>query len=531
MVPATHTIPFKGLDSYDESDSTMFYGRDEEIEKLCRLIRLNVLTLVYGKSGMGKSSLLKAGCKPVLRQQNYFPVWIRYPFNTDPSASINASDIYRRIVKEYIEKEAEANNISIEINGEMQSETLWEYFQRASFWNSKNMPQIPVLIFDQFEELYKIGKGSSEATFLVEQLCDLIEDYMPAVFEGNREVLKDLDTHQSFFKVVFSFREDDLVMMEQTLKSISMLSNSRFYLGPMSASGAKDVVDKPVPGLFDENGVDKIIAYVSAISNESGFFYNLKNGIEPVILSLVCTGLYNKVKGQENPRVTNDLLQFEKFHKIIDSFYEETLKDKHPSVHIYIEDELIDGYGNRQLKPYEDEDFLHLKVHIDDLIDKKLLRKVEYAKVVYVEVIHDLLMPIIRHNRKMRRRREKAKRDQVKMLKMAMLTIALIAVVMLPLYYALEVNKKPLIVETKALNVEQEEQNDANSNFPMAIQPVTGIQPLKQAPDQIIFHSNANVDAQLKAITDSLQELENIISQLREKETHLRQQSSFEQVK
>jgi hypothetical protein len=156
---------------------------------------------------------------------------------------------------------------------------------------------------------------------------------------------------------------------------------------------------------------------------------------------------------------------------------------------------------------------------------------VEYAKVVYVEVIHDLLMPIIRHNRKMRRRREKAKRDQVKMLKMAMLTIALIAVVMLPLYYALEVNKKPLIVETKALNVEQEEQNDANSNFPMAIQPVTGIQPLKQAPDQIIFHSNANVDAQLKAITDSLQELENIISQLREKETHLRQQSSFEQVK
>ncbi|MEC4812549.1 MAG: caspase family protein [Scytonema sp. PMC 1069.18] len=61
--------PYKGLQSYDEKDSKLFFGREEHIEKLFQKIVANnqPLTLVVGASGTGKSSLMKAGLLPRLR--------------------------------------------------------------------------------------------------------------------------------------------------------------------------------------------------------------------------------------------------------------------------------------------------------------------------------------------------------------------------------------------------------------------------------------------------------------------------------
>ena len=66
------------LDSYKEGQA--IYGRDEEIESISESILYNVQTFVYGKSGIGKTSLLQAGIFPVLRKNHYFPVIIRLAF-------------------------------------------------------------------------------------------------------------------------------------------------------------------------------------------------------------------------------------------------------------------------------------------------------------------------------------------------------------------------------------------------------------------------------------------------------------------
>ena len=57
-----------------------FYGRGDEIEQLLRLVRRDTLTLLYGVSGLGKTSLLQAGLFPALRNENYLPVPIRLDF-------------------------------------------------------------------------------------------------------------------------------------------------------------------------------------------------------------------------------------------------------------------------------------------------------------------------------------------------------------------------------------------------------------------------------------------------------------------
>ncbi|MCP4229629.1 MAG: ATP-binding protein, partial [bacterium] len=52
--------PYPGLYSFRETDSDYFYGRKRETRDLAGLIEDNVLTVVFGKSGVGKTSLLRA---------------------------------------------------------------------------------------------------------------------------------------------------------------------------------------------------------------------------------------------------------------------------------------------------------------------------------------------------------------------------------------------------------------------------------------------------------------------------------------
>lgn len=53
--------PFKFLEAYGKSDRHLFFGRDQEIEELYSLIRKSNLVVVYGLSGVGKTSLIRCG--------------------------------------------------------------------------------------------------------------------------------------------------------------------------------------------------------------------------------------------------------------------------------------------------------------------------------------------------------------------------------------------------------------------------------------------------------------------------------------
>jgi hypothetical protein len=55
------TPPYKGLASYTENDAAIFFGRDRERDIITANLKARRLTVVYGDSGVGKSSLLRAG--------------------------------------------------------------------------------------------------------------------------------------------------------------------------------------------------------------------------------------------------------------------------------------------------------------------------------------------------------------------------------------------------------------------------------------------------------------------------------------
>src|SRR5262245_41220283 len=63
------TSPYKGLVPYDIRDEPLFFGRTEDRRVIATNLRTSRLTLVFGASGVGKSSLLRAGVAADLQAQ------------------------------------------------------------------------------------------------------------------------------------------------------------------------------------------------------------------------------------------------------------------------------------------------------------------------------------------------------------------------------------------------------------------------------------------------------------------------------
>lgn len=60
--------PYRGLARFEPGDQELFFGRDELVGELLELVREHRFAAVFGPSGSGKSSLLRAGLIPALNK-------------------------------------------------------------------------------------------------------------------------------------------------------------------------------------------------------------------------------------------------------------------------------------------------------------------------------------------------------------------------------------------------------------------------------------------------------------------------------
>lgn len=129
--------PWAGLASYEDPSKSerklKFCGRDNDIYDVTRLIDDNLLLIMYGKSGIGKTSLLNAGVFPKLRLEQYLPVSIRL-------GTLEANASYQEAVISAIENAVEEVHGSITVYDVVEEQTddrqpdrLWNYFARHRF--------------------------------------------------------------------------------------------------------------------------------------------------------------------------------------------------------------------------------------------------------------------------------------------------------------------------------------------------------------------------------------------------------------
>ncbi len=81
--------PYKFLDYFTEADQAIFFGRDLEADLLLSTVLAHRFSVFYGRSGVGKTSLLLAEMGPKLKAQDYRVVYAR--MLGDPANEVKAA--------------------------------------------------------------------------------------------------------------------------------------------------------------------------------------------------------------------------------------------------------------------------------------------------------------------------------------------------------------------------------------------------------------------------------------------------------
>ena len=139
----------------DEFSRRMFFGREPASVALTDQILANRLVIVYAKSGLGKTSLLNAGVAPRLRDAGNLPLFVRVN-------DIEGGPLHS--VFEGVRAEAERQQVEY-VPGD--SSSLWSFFKTVEFWRG-DLLLTPVLIIDQFEELFTLQSEGAREAFLSE---------------------------------------------------------------------------------------------------------------------------------------------------------------------------------------------------------------------------------------------------------------------------------------------------------------------------------------------------------------------------
>jgi hypothetical protein len=399
--------PWPGLVAFHEADAAFFHGRDSDIGNLYRMVMRERLTVLFGMSGLGKTSLLQAGLFPKLRDENLLPIRIRLDY-ADQSPPLLQQ------IKQAIVVFAGAANV--ESPPVQDGETLWEYFHRkgADFWNARNRVMTPVLVFDQFEEVFTLGRDNparaAEIKEIIGDLADLIEGHCPETVKSRLDQYPEEAQQYAFnhhpYKLVFSLREDFLADFEGLRRQIPSVIHNRLRLRRMHGEQALEVITKAGEHLVDTDVALAIVNFVAA-AQASGSPLLKELDIEPALLSLICHELNEKRIQIGAAQIDAVLLEGSRA-EILEGFYERCMANQAPELRHFIEDRLITTSGYRDSVAYEGalETSGVTAEALGRLVDQRLLRIEERSSQRRIELTHDVLTGVVRKSRDQRRLRE-----------------------------------------------------------------------------------------------------------------------------
>ena len=431
-----NTNPWIGLNSYQEGQ--VLYGRSREIQDLSMSVFYNRQTVVYGKSGIGKSSLLHAGIFPMARLRGCLPISVRFDHASELSYR---QQLIQRITESVLAAGGEMEDSSKDSDT---PKSLWEFFHRMQ---PQKEGQIitPLIVIDQFEEIFTLSKNTQPVRAFFDELADLFNNVMPEYLNSDNALQKAEETGSIFdglsvsstsrfeqemsYHIVFVLREDYLSYLERYAAHIPALKQNHYGLLPITYQQAMEIITKPCEGLVSAEVADAIIRHITTEQD-----INDETPVDSAILSLYLSRLF--VKKKDALTISMQLVK-EQGDALIEDFYAEVVATIDRKTMEYLEDVLINTDGHRENVTIES---LYKKAGINPsaieaLEHAHLLRIFSYGNVQRVEFAHDVLCPIIVRRRSQRQniaRMRKVQRTGI----LAML--AMVIVLFSSLYFILE---------------------------------------------------------------------------------------------
>ena len=366
-----------------------------------------LLTILFGQSGLGKTSILRAGIVPRLRPEGYCPVYVRIDYSPDAP---EPSEQIKQAIFRATQSLGQWTQTGVAVSGE----SLWEFLHHRDdvLRDASGKTLIPLLIFDQFEEIFTLAQsddfGRKRAAQFLEDLADLVENRAPKALEARIEqdeaAAERFDFTRGDYRILIALREDYLAHLEGVKGIMPSITQNRMRLARMTGAQALSAVLKPGGKLVSEEVAESIVRFIAGGSE-------LPNAeVEPSLLSLICRELNNARIAQGRTEISADLLAGSR-DTILSEFYERALADQPAGVRQFIEDEMLTESGFRESLAEERvrKAFAAVGAPADTLaklVDRRLLRIEERLDLRRVELTHDVLCSVVRASRDLRYERE-----------------------------------------------------------------------------------------------------------------------------
>lgn len=242
---ASSMRPYKFLDYYTEHDAPFYFGRQSEVETLCSQVATHRSFILHGRSGAGKSSLMRAGLTPRLKAEGHRVFTVR---------SFIAPG--RQMIEQLLAFAPKPG--SSEVGADLKSLSM----------QAARPGSLVVFLLDQFEEFFSLLDETARQGF-VDMVAGALCDETP-------------------LRLVFALREDFLAEMSIFKAAIPEIFHHEYRLGRLVREQAALAITEPARAAgceFEPELVGRILDDLT----EDG-------AVDPPQLQIVCDRLFDARK-------------------------------------------------------------------------------------------------------------------------------------------------------------------------------------------------------------------------------------------
>jgi hypothetical protein len=218
--------PYQGLIPYSEADAPFFFGREKETRLIIANLFASPLTLLYGASGVGKSSVLRAGVAHQLREREDLLIVVFNAWQSNP-----VSDLMQAVA-DYADLADKAGwRNAVRLLPQDRPVSLAEFLAICATQLNRRL----MIILDQFEEYFLYHPQEDE----------FAAEFSKAVTQSNAPV--------SF---LVSIREDFYAKLDRFEGRIPTLYYNYLRIEHLDREAARVAIEKPITQYNREYATD-----------------------------------------------------------------------------------------------------------------------------------------------------------------------------------------------------------------------------------------------------------------------------------
>lgn len=340
-------LRYPGPKPFTTNEEALFFGRKDETERLNSIVSNNRLTVLLGRSGYGKSSLIQAGVIPYFQNMlSYLVIQIRFTGPGQQPLGLVGQ------LRQELGKELDHQDIFFGDLTGISKPGLWQTLKSVQ-WKYRDSKRGLLIVLDQFEEVFKY---TDDYLPFANELAELVHNRMPETFQTS--LMKKIETDEAYYATnkdkyefirnempttfLFGIRSDRMFLLDELGNAIPAILSNRFRLEALSLDKIRTIIEKPAlaMGDFDSPRFTFSTEFIGAIRDylaETGCKEGKgRSAIEAFELQIICQHVelaiiekYKTAPPPEGklPEAGMDLVP-DGFDKVIEGYYISIIRNR-----------------------------------------------------------------------------------------------------------------------------------------------------------------------------------------------------------